>query len=248
MQKDLFITASSSVDSSSVDICDFLDGIELSDEKENEVLLEAFAEMGISFIPLIGRVFEFAGSVKSKLDEARQQILLSKLRSKCQNSEEFNLRMSKLISSPYGLSILHKISRILNADVFNPEYFDILASVLKNVSDTNIKDLFDEHNYALSQIEQLSPQALILLKDYLVWPTIEFAQTTTSGVTSGDGWDLDFVRKYLKCKNMVDGAISTRIKHAINDLRNRNLVTLRPSQLVLTDIGDQILKSISKPL
>jgi hypothetical protein len=222
-----------------------IENINLSDEDSDNLLLETVGESFIGLFPFFDKIGKFLDSYQQKIDKAKLIILLKKFEDRHDNSEKFQEALKKLLTSPYGLSLFQKILRIVNANAVNLDYIKTLAIVLKRVSDSEFKDMFEEHNYVLSQIEKLTPQALLLLSDKHNWPGIDFPSTTTSGITSGKGWDTSFSTLYSNRKNMSDDKSVTRIAHSINELKNNHLVGLERDHLPLTVIGEEIFRYLS---
>jgi len=222
-----------------------LKGIDLSEEAVDAVLSETIGETILGLIPGVEKLVNFLGTYQEKLDNARLLILLKEFKEKHESSEKFQESLKKLLASPSGLNLLQKIVRIVNAGVMDLKLIKLLATTLKKISDSDFKEMFEEHNYALSQIEKLTPQALLLLSDNSNWPGINFSSTTTSGVTSGKGWDTCFATLYSNRKGMPNERARRRITHSINELKNNHLIGLEATHLPLTDIGEEIFKYLS---
>lgn len=224
---------------------DLFEGIDLPEDTADVILLEALGESIVENIPVIGKVANFFQSAQEKLDQAKLMILLKGFRHKHDSNEEFQNAFKKLIGTPAGMALIQKVVRIANAGIIDQRYIGLLANVLKNISDSDFKEMFDEYNYTLSQIEKLTPQALILLSDHSNWPGISFSSTTTSGVTSGSGWDESFATLYSNRKGKPDQKTRNRISHSINEIMNNHLIDLKADNLPLTSIGNEILKALS---
>lgn len=222
-----------------------LEGIELPKDITDALLLETAGEAIVALIPGVSDFLNPFKVYQQKLDDARTLILLNEFKQKHEKSERFQEALKQLLTSPFGVSLVQKILKIVNAGAVDLKYIKLLAVVLKGISDSDFKEMFEEHNYVLSQIEKLTPQALLLLSDSRNWPGIAFASTTTSGVTSGKGWDTAFATLYSNRKGMPDERTRTRITHSINELKNNHLIGLESTHLPLTDIGGEVFKYLA---
>ena len=79
--------------------------------------------------------------------------------------------------------------------------------------------LFEEHKYALGQIEQLTPQA-----DHQNWPVFTMAVVKSTGSHVTSEWADDFTSAYADAKDITDGAMIGRVRHCINELSARRFV------------------------
>jgi len=219
-----------------------LDNIDISDQKRKELAIEVLGEFCINKVPIIREVFGSINSYKDKLDHARLLILLKIFRDKYETMDKFQNNLKKLLLDPYGMYLFQKILAIVNACSIDTLYIKVLANVLKNISDSDFKKLFDEHDYVLAQIEKITPQAMLILAEADKWPMISFSSSMSSGVTTGEGWDKDFAKKYGQIRNITDHKIIARISHAVNDLKNNNIFELRATSFKLNPIGEEIFK------
>lgn len=220
-----------------------LDGIDLSGKVITELLLETVGETALEALsPRIGKILNFTKTFEGKINEARTSILLRDFESKHESHEKFQESIKNLITNPAGIILFQKVVRIVNADILDEKYIKILAGVLKKISNSDFHVLFEEHNYVLSQIEKLSPQALLVLSDFSNWPSVSYSSTTTSGVTSGEGWDTSFATLYSNRKETPDEKTRARLSHVVNELRNNNLMIPERTTLPLTTIGEEVYK------
>ena len=224
-----------------------LSSIELPDKLVDDLLIDTVGEAVLKEIPFISKFFGIIQSYKKKLDDARLYILLREFKNKHDTEEKFQIQLKKLITTPSGINLFQKIVRILNADIFDINYVKLLATVLKNISDSSFDKLFDKHNYTLSQIEKLSPQALFLIHDKSTWPQFSFSSTTVSNQILGEGWAPAFIKTYFGNKGIIEESKIQHGIHAIRELNNAGFVKIEKDRLYLTDIGENIYEYIICP-
>jgi hypothetical protein len=227
-----------------VDTANPLTGIEIPKGLKDELLVKTFGESVLTEIPFINKISEFLQSYKNKLDDARLLILLTEFKNKHETTEKFQSQLKRLITTPSGISLFQKVVRIINIDVFDVDCIKLFATALKKVSDSDLDKLFDKHNYVLSQIEKLSPQALFLLHDKPNWPTFNFSSTTLGNQVLGEGWAPAFVKSYFNAKRIVDDNKIQYGAHAVRELVNNSFVKVERDRLVLTGVGESMYEYI----
>lgn len=226
---------------------DPLQNIELSDEKRNELLIKTFGEALLKKIPLLGSLIDHAQQYQNKVNSARLAILLSKFEEQLSSLETFRNALSKLLTSNAGIILFHKTVRIVNNGNFEQEYIELLAKALRYISESDFEDLFNEHDYALSQIEKLSPQALLLLSNFESWKGVLLqGSTTMSGQTIVGDWDVQATNFFVRSKSINDERIKKRIAHAFRELENyRMLYLTKNKNIALSPIGTEVYGYIS---
>ena len=117
---------------------------------------------------------------------------------------------------------------------------------LKKVSETEFEQYFDAQMFIMSQIDRLSPQALILISEYDIWKQADIQDTTTtSNQTMGD-W-IPQATKFVNQKKGIDNlGVGARINHSFRELESTGMIDLKGHQLKLTAIGLEINRAITK--
>lgn len=226
---------------------DLLQSIQLTEEKRNELLLETFGEALLKKIPLLGSLIDHAQQYQNKVNSARLAVLLSKFEEQISSFEKFRDILGKLLTSNAGIMLFHKTVRIVNTGNFEQEYIELLAKTLKHISESDFEDLFNEHDYALSQIEKLSPQALLVLSSFESWRGISLqGGTTMSGQTIVGNWDDQVTNFFARSKNIEDERIKRRLAHAFRELENNRMLYLTGNKnIALSPIGTEVYGYIS---
>lgn len=89
---------------------------------------------------------------------------------------------------------------------------------------TDFESLFEQHKYALAQIEKLSPQALTILSDYQHWPGFKINNYSATGSKISSEWLKEFADSYSYSKNIINPEIIERIAHSISELINSRFI------------------------
>lgn len=225
-----------------VELQDPLKDIELSEKKQDELLLETFGESLIEKIPFLGSLIGYGQKYQNKVDSARLAILLNKFEEQLSSFDDFKNTLGKLLTSNAGIMLFHKTVRVVNAGNFEQEYIELLAKALKYIAKSDFEDLFNEHDYVLSQIEKLSPQALLVLNDYDSWRTLALQRgTTMSGQTIVGDWDTQATTHFAHSKGIGDDRTKKRIAHAFRELENNGMIFLTENKHIgLSPIGVEV--------
>lgn len=222
-----------------------LQEVEISPEEKTVVIFKAGVEAAIESAPFIGKLVSIANKVSDALDKKKLEKLLTIFGNKLDNQEQFSQAMSNLVSSNYGLTLFQKIVHILRKD-YDGKFIELLANVLKNICKEEFERMFDQHHYALSQIEKLSSQALLVLSKYDNWKENRLERATrTSGAAICGDWDKQ-VSTYLSSQLKIDDAnAKRRMAHAFWELDSNGVTTYAEAKVDLTEIGREIYSQIT---
>lgn len=119
--------------------------------------------------------------VEQARNSAKRDVLLEMYFAKSEANEFAVQQLRNFISDPQGNTLFNKILRILDDSPPDPELMGHLGSALKFMAQSKFRDLFAEHKYALSQIEQISPQGLTILADGKMWPQFQLGSFNAVG-------------------------------------------------------------------
>ncbi len=213
-------------------------------EAAADAAMRIFFDKTLGLIPGIGALINFTHEYDNEIEKRKLEILLENFQQRHTSIEVSVDKMNTLLRSGSGFILFRKVMALVGDGPPEPEYLALLANTLKRIVDTDFTTLFLDHSYVLYQMDKLTPYALILLADNAKWPKIDFASTTTSGVTNGQGWDMSFASKYCEYKGLSEHMAKLRICHVINELRNNNICELQPNALSLTMIGAELTSYI----
>lgn len=221
--------------------------IELPTETRIRALINAGGKVVASSIPGFKEFFQVVDTINQEVREEKLKILLSQFSAHFEDIESALGQLQQLFQHREGLVLFSKIIHILDNEVINKEWADILANVLKTISDSDIKEQFTKHSYILSQIDKLSPHALLLLHKYNLWSKVKFTGSTTmSGQTIVSDWDSQTTKLFCTNVNIQDAEIEERIRHAFQDLEGRGVFKITEGKgVALTKVGEEIYDYIS---
>jgi len=158
--------------------------------------------------------------------------------------------LKQLLTSPQGNTIFNKILRILDNTPPDIELTNNLAKVLKHIAESDFVNLFEDHKYALNQIEMLTPQALTMLSDHKNWKPWELKAYAAQGPRITSVWLPNFLGTYCAAKGITDDKTKAKISHSMEDLiKNRYIEAMVTTQkgigaIFLTDIGKLVIRYI----
>lgn len=142
---------------------------------------------------LIFDIADTGDHLKNKLDDMKKAILLAEYLQKVDDQEQGLLKLSDLITDPYGLSIYSKIVTMLSDSPADDDLLAIMSDYLKKLTEADdLSQIFSQAKSILNLIDKSSPQALILLQNKDVWPFIPTpkAAITVDGRVQGDNTKL----------------------------------------------------------
>lgn len=227
---------------------DITDEVELPTETTIRALMTAGGKVVAGSIPGLNKFFQVVNMINQEVREEKLKILLSQFGNRFDNIESALDQLRQLFQHREGLILFSKIIHILDNEVINDEWADVLANVLKTVSDSDVKEQFTKHSYILAQIDKLSPHALLLLHKYDSWSKVKFTGSTTmSGQTIVGDWDSQITNLFCSNTNVQDAEVKERIRHAFQDLEGRGMFKITEGKgVALTQVGQEIYNYIFK--
>ncbi len=221
-----------------------LDKIELSSQKIAGVLTTTILGSIVANVPIFGQIFEWIEKTDQASREEKLKILLTQYSSHFDSIDDALDKLKLLVATRGGQTLFRKIIQITDKGPEDHEWIKLLARVLKNIPNKEFEKYFEEEMYILSQIDRLSPQALILISKYDIWREVNIqGTTTTSGFTMGD-WAPQ-VTRFLTTKMESAGlSVGGRINHSFGELESTSMLVLTGHQLKLTAIGLEIHRII----
>lgn len=235
-----------------------LENIKISEEEENEIsknhAKKFIRDKALGFFKvgeLISEIIKWNESVDEDIKEAKKEYLLAQYFDKNDRNEMALTKIKEFLSNAQGNTLFNKILRILDDTPPDMELSKHLSNALKYIVNNNFQDLFEEHKYALGQIEKLTPQALTILSDNDSWPLIGLGSYTANGSKVTSDWLTHFTQAYADSKKIEDPKITNRISHSINELISMRLIEAhlvqeRRASCNMTEIGVMILSYIRK--
>ena len=231
--------------------------VSLTTEEESNIIASKTAKtirnnaLGLFKIgEIINTFLNWNDEVDSELKEAKKEYLLAAYFDKTEQLKDSIQKIEQLLTNPQGNTLFNKIIRILDNTPPDIELTNHLANVLKNIVDSDFNALFDDHKFALNQIEMLTPQALTILSDFKNWPRWKLNGYSSNGPRLTSDWLPDFVNAYAATKNITDAKTKSKITHSMNDLiKNRYTEGILTTQELvavasLNDIAKIIIKYI----
>jgi hypothetical protein len=233
---------------------DRLNDLRLDPAREQEIIdkrsVKTIRDELLGLFPigkLVATVLNWNADVDSDLQDAKRDILLSQTLDKLETTGHAVEQLKAFVSDPYGSTLFNKILRTLDDSPPNPELTRHLSQALAVIVDSDFQSLFSEHRYALSQIDQLSPQALSIIADQSRWPKVQLTSMQSMGNTVMSDWSHDFAQSYAGVKRLTDDPAVSRLRHAATELRNRGLVEMRANgECELTRVGTEVHKYVAE--
>ena len=233
-----------------------LENIKLSDDEEEKIAAK-YAEktirdktLGLFKIgEIINSIINWNDDVDKDIREAKKEFLLANYFERTEKNEVAISSLKNFLTNPQGNTIFNKILRIFDDSPPDLELAKHLSSALKYIVSSDFVSMFEKHKYALSQIEQLTPQALTILSDFKNWPLLQLRSYSSSGPKITSDWLSEFTGAYSSSKRIIDGDTIERVRHSINELISgrmieAHLVGDKTAKCVITRIGELLIPYI----
>jgi len=208
-----------------------LDSILLSSDDEEEIIKDHSKKflkekfLSLSKIgSVINEIINWNESIDKDIKEAKKEVLLSQYFSKCDNNTQAIQELKYFLTNPAGNTLFNKIMYMLDNTPPDIELSHHLSNALIEIINSDFQSLFEKHKYALSQIEQLTPQALTILADYQEYPIINLGGYSVVGGKFTSDWSAEFTQAYANSKMIIDSNIKLRIRNSINELINKRIL------------------------
>lgn len=237
---------------------DRLENITLDKKQENEIkkdrVIDVVKDKGLSSFGFVGdiitAILNWNDDVNQDLTEAKKMILLEQYFNKVDEHTKAVEMLSCFLKNPQGNTLFNKILRIIDDSPPDPDLTEHLSTVLKKMIEKgNFEELFEQHRYALGQIERLTPQAITIIADYRNWPPIQLGASFAFGPKVTSDFYSEFTAAYSQVKEIRDPNKIKRIQHSVIELQNLGLMEAynaenRQTLCQLTDVGLDLLKYI----
>ncbi len=198
---------------------------------------------------IVSSILNWNEDIDKDIREAKRNYLLARYFNKNESNATAISDIKGFLSSAQGNTLFNKIIRILDDSAPDEKLIEHLSSALKHIIGTDFRALFEEHKYALSQIEQISPQALAILADDKNWPQIKLGNYQASGTRVQSDWLHEFNSVYSTSKGIIDGPTQSRVRYSISELHNRRIIEAHLvgqgiAKCTVTDIGSLLIPYI----
>lgn len=205
---------------------------------------------------LIFDIADTGDHLKNKLDDMKKAMLLAEYLQKVDDQEQGLIKLSDLITDPYGLSIYSKIVSMLSNSPADDDLLSIMSDYLKKLTEEDdLSQIFSQAKSILNLIDKSSPQALVLLQNTDIWPLVPKPKSsiTVGGKVQGDNTKI-VASAFLKVPQFKKLSL-TSIQMAIVDLEMNGLAEFISGTLPgdnqktvyaerLTDTGNMLLEAI----
>ena len=227
-------------------VSDPIEEVELSPQQIVGVLGEATAGSIASIVPGFNKIFEWIERVDQSSRQEKLKALLVEYKARFNSFDDAIAKLKLFTTTRSGQTLFRKIIQIVDKGPEDQQWIHLLAVILKKTTESEFEKYFDAQMFVLSQIDKLSPQALVLISEYEVWKQSNIQNTTTtSGQTMGD-W-LPQITRFMRQKKNIDNLeVGARINHSFRELESAGMVDLKGHQLKLSAIGLEIHRTITE--
>lgn len=200
---------------------------------------------------VVSAVLGWNENIDKEIREAKREHLLALYFHKNEQNSQAISTLKSFMCTGQGNTLFNKIIRILDDSPPDEELVAHLAAALKHIIDSDFVSLFEEHKYALSQIEQITPQALAILADNSSWPKMTLNEYQSTGTKVVSDWLYEFNQAYSVSKGIKEQRMQSRVRYSISELFNRRIIEAHLADegmavCRVTDIGGLILPYLNR--
>lgn len=231
MDKNQFIVTNNEMylDTQNKSLEERINAISLDQDKENNIKIEKSLDIvkdnvlgSFKLGAIASTIIGWSDEVNKEIKDAKKAVLLEQYINKIDNQEDSINKLKLFITNPQGNVLFNKILTILDDYPPDLELINHLARALKYmVNDENFYKMFEQHKFALAQIEKLTPQALTILTDYKNYPVFNIGTSIAFGPKVTSEWHYNFIKAYCKSKNISSLEIKSRVAHVIIQLQSQ---------------------------
>ncbi|MEJ9219376.1 hypothetical protein P4H46_14430 [Paenibacillus glucanolyticus] len=231
-----------------------LQKVKLPENESKEIVvtktIRTITDKVLGLLPIgeiITTILNWNDEIDQEMNEAKKTLLLEQYFNLTDKHEDTINKLKNMLTNPQGNVLFNKIIRILEDYPPDQELIHHLSTALRHiVLKENFQSLFEQHKFALSQIERLTPQALSILADYNNYPVFELQNSITFGPKVTSDWNSHFVQTYCTKKNITDKDIRNRVSHSITELSTQGFIEAYKTEenwvvCEVTSIGRDIL-------
>ncbi|MFA5016765.1 MAG: hypothetical protein WC504_04410 [Methylobacter sp.] len=234
-----------------------IDDVKLPDDVESEITANHTKKfirdkaLGLFKIgEIVSEIINWNESVDEDLKQAKKEYLLAQYFEQNDRNNEALTQIKKFLTNAQGNTLFNKILHILDDTPPDVELADHLSSALNYMVNNSFARLFEQHKYALSQIEQLTPQALTILSDRNSWPLIYLGGYSANGGKITSDWLMEFTQAYANSKGISDSNVISRVRHSINELISgrlieAHLIAEHQAKCSVTQVGELLVPYIN---
>lgn len=235
---------------------EMIKGIALTEEEIKKIrdghAIKTFDDKVLGKIPcykLAKSLLVWNKEVDKEIKEAKKEVLLVSGLQKIESMAGDIDSIKRFIVNPSGNTLFNQLTKIIDGNPPDEELLEHLSSALAYIAMSDFEMLFNDHKYALAQIEQLSPHSLTIITDFKNWPSFNPGSFQSNGATISSDWLEAFATAYVQYKHIMNTNVIKLVKHCINDLISKRFViaTLQSENTAavqLTDIGQTIRKYV----
>ena len=191
----------------------------------------------------------WSSEVEKEVNDAKKEILLVNCAEKIERQGKTISSIIDFLSDPSGNTLFSKIQLIMDSNPPDVDLIRHLSNVVKNIINSDFHSLFNDHKYALAQIELMSPQSLTLLADHNNWPQFNSSGGLSVSNVITSPWVSDFVKFYFQSKQTPLNS-QKLVKHCLDELVTRKFIQAvnlasGKAKVELTSVGEMIVRYLN---
>lgn len=222
------------------------------------ILGKAALEAAFEVIPGGSILTKILGASDEAAQQAQDERMGQVLERYLNETDDLTRKAAELkafVTDPWGAMLFKRLKGIVDRTPPDPRLLDALRDALDNMTASDFKNQFEDHDFALSLIEELSPQGMLVLKHYGSAPVFS---TGTGGAFINEeligDWSEGLVPSFTDELGLDSPVLQRRFKQVHQDLIRKGFVKAINAQTegtlelkpCLTDLGLVAASYLSK--
>lgn len=231
-----------------------IDETSLSSEEEKEVRDNHALNEGHKLLPAgvkhIFKIFKWKDHVKEEMKAKCAEKLLKETIVKVHRFNKALDIIREFLSSPKGRILFVKVVDLIADRATNEEYRNRMSDLLYGIVDSDFNSKFNIYSNLITKVDQLTPEALVLLSRHSKFPLCEHADNDLRHSVITSDWSRSFVEALCEYYKIDLQESKDTITYCVSELRafgyvegvqaNGNLLTEK-TKVQLTPSGAILL-------
>lgn len=236
-----------------------LDEVALTEEEARHIAVFESGKAGIeglvSLVPggsLAMAVLKAAENSQNELRRLKMEKLLAAYFDRQDDFEDDIRRLHSLLEDQFGMALFVRLQRMMDENPPDGDLAGALGRVLKKIAFSDFRKLFDQHKFALGLIDQLSPQALVLIASATDWEAFQLRTASFSGGILNGDWSAEMTPQLKRLHELSDEE-TTRVRFVVGTLIRQGFIEAHQvgpmgamgAKPTLTSIGATVKKYLT---
>ncbi|MNS16173.1 hypothetical protein D3C72_478200 [compost metagenome] len=189
---------------------------------------KAALEAAFEAIPggsILTKIFGAADEAAKQAQDERMGQVLERYLNETDDLTQKAAELKAFVTDPWGAMLFKRLKGIVDRTPPDPRLLEAMRDALENMTTSDFRAQFEDHDFALALMEEISPQGMIILRQYGAAPLFR----TTSGASFLNGelmgdWSGFLVPNFTDQLSLDTDTLQNRFKMVHADLIRKGFV------------------------